>query len=86
MTIRVLLFGPMAQAAGAKQLEVPIDGNAIACSELRKRVVAVCPPLERLLPACRFAVNQQFVTDEHMVQPTDEVALIGMVSGGSSCR
>lgn len=82
MTIHVLLFGPMAQAASTARLAVPIDGDSIACADLRQRIIAVSPPLERLLPACRFAVNQSFADDTHIVTPDDEVALIGMVSGG----
>ena len=82
MTIHVLLFGPMAQAAGANQIAVPIDTNAISCADLRQRILQTTPALDRLLPACRFAVNQQFVDDAHLATPADEVALIGMVSGG----
>lgn len=34
------------------------------------------------LAASRLAVNHAFVGDEHALSPGDEVALIGMVSGG----
>lgn len=82
MTIDVLLFGPAAEAAQTGRLPVPVEGGAVTCAELRQRLATLVPALERLLPASRFAVNHAFVADSHVVRPTDEVALIGLVSGG----
>jgi molybdopterin converting factor small subunit len=38
--------------------------------------------LRPLLGTARFAVNSEFVSLTHSVREGDEVALIGMVSGG----
>ena len=81
-TIRILLFGPMAGVAGADSLELEIDGSATTCSALCDLLTSKHPHLARMLPAHRFAVNSQFVRDDQRVTPADEVALIGMVSGG----
>ncbi len=82
MTIEVLLFGPAARAAQADRLPVPIDGPQITCGDLRARLAKQAPDLARLLPASRFAVNHAFVEDSCIISPADEVALIGLVSGG----
>ncbi len=39
-------------------------------------------PLAPSLASSRLAVNHEFVDSEHVIKPDDEVALIGMVSGG----
>jgi len=82
MTIDVLLFGPAAQAAKTNRLPVPVPDQPIALADLRSRIAETVPDLQRFLSASRFAVNHSFVDDQHQVTSADEVALIGMVSGG----
>jgi molybdopterin converting factor small subunit len=81
MTIRVLLFGPEAAAAGRDRVEVEAPADP-TCHELRERIGAACPALRPLLPAARFAINAEFAAMDAVVRPGDEVALIGLVSGG----
>jgi molybdopterin converting factor small subunit len=81
MEISVKLFGPEADLAGQTQVVLNVDSTA-TCGELR-RVLAECQPsLSVRLPSCRFAVNHEFAGDERPVTERDEVALIGLVSGG----
>lgn len=80
MIVRVKLFGAEAKAAGLREVSVTIDGAS--CADLRARLAEECLPLRELLPKCRFAVNHEFVGLEHRVRESDEIALIGMVSGG----
>ena len=82
MTIVVVkLFGPQAIAVGHPELAVELPPKA-TCKELRQKLRQVAPPLTASLPMSRFAVNHTFVGEAHPLSPSDEVALIGMVSGG----
>lgn len=81
MTYRVLLFGAEAAAAGAKAVDVDIDADAVSADDLKDHLAAAYPALSGL-PSCRLAVNQRFVNGTDKVAPTDEIALIGPVSGG----
>jgi molybdopterin converting factor small subunit len=79
-TIRIHLFGQLAAAVQSSQLAVNVE--APTCGALRQQIAAQEPRLASLLPACRFAVNHRFAEDGTMVRESDEVALIGFVSGG----
>jgi molybdopterin converting factor small subunit len=81
MEIMVRLFGPEAEVTGLTQFELNLDGPA-TCGDLRAALAEREPSLAPRLPACRFAVNHEFVGDEHPLDEQDEVALIGLVSGG----
>jgi molybdopterin converting factor small subunit len=54
----------------------------VSCETLREALARSHPELAESLPLHRFAVNAKFVGDEDVVREGDEVALIGMVSGG----
>lgn len=41
-----------------------------------------CPAIAPMLPSLRFALNGEFAHPEAIVRQGDEVALIGLVSGG----
>jgi MoaE-MoaD fusion protein len=80
--VTVRLFGPMARAVDRPTVEVMLDTSAATCADLRAKLAACQPRLAPLLPACRFAVNQQLAPDQQAIGPGDEIALIGLVSGG----
>lgn len=82
MTIIVKLFGPLSRAAGSAQLPVACQAGRATCAAVRASLAAAEPRLAGFLPACRFAVNHAFVGEDHEIAPGDEVALIGMTSGG----
>jgi molybdopterin converting factor small subunit len=82
MEVRVLLFGPERAAAGTDALRITLAGGGGTCADVRREVLAAAPSLASLLPAARFAVNHTFVPDSHPIRENDEVALIGLVSGG----
>lgn len=81
MSITVKLFGPQAQLAGARELRLEL-ADAPTVAQVRAALASVCPVLAPSLAASRIAVNHAFVSDSDTVNATDEVALIGMVSGG----
>ena len=80
MIVRVKLFGPEAASTGVREASVKLDGSS--CAELRESLSQQFPQLREVLPKCRFAVNHEFVGLEHRLRESDEIALIGMVSGG----
>lgn len=80
MTLRIKLFGPEAAAAGTR--EAAVSPAAATCAAARQALAEKYPALAPLLPNCRFAVNHDFVELDAAVRESDEIALIGMVSGG----
>ena len=83
MIVTVKLFGPEAKAAGLRAVAVDLgDASENTCLSLRERLVEQIPELSGLMPNCRFAVNHEFVDLTCPLLPSDEIALIGMVSGG----
>jgi len=80
MKLCVKLFGAEARLAGRKELELEFSG--LTCAQLRAQLAETLPQLAGSLPLCRFAVNHEYVAIEHALREGDEVALIGMVSGG----
>ena len=81
MRVSILLFGAEAAAAGSPRVEVEAP-PAPTCADLRELLGARCPALRPFLGAARFAVNSEFAGPSTVIQAADEVALIGMVSGG----
>jgi molybdopterin converting factor small subunit len=83
MKITVHLFGPQARMVGQSAVEFDGSDAPIACATLREWLMRAVPELIESLPTSRFAVNYEYVVDERQsIGPEDEVALIGMVSGG----
>jgi len=79
MRVTVKLFGPERQAAGADSVGVDVNDGA-TCADVRTKLGEAHAGLGE--SHTRFAVNQSFVTDDHVLSAGDEVALIGLVSGG----
>lgn len=81
MRVRVLLFGPEAAAAGRSAVDVDLPVPA-SCRTLRECLAAAHPPLAPSLRTSRFAINHEFAGPDQIIREGDEVALIGLVSGG----
>jgi molybdopterin synthase catalytic subunit len=81
MQIVVRLFGNEARVIGARQVQA-FAREGITARELRWNIADQFPEHRALIEACRVAVNHDFAADEAVIQPGDEVALIGSVSGG----
>ena len=81
MKLRILLFGPEAAALARDHVELDIPAPATPHS-LREHLAAAFPALRPSLPAARFAVNSRFAAPDQSISSSDEVALIGLVSGG----
>jgi molybdopterin converting factor subunit 1 len=81
MTLTVLLFAKLRDAAGsdAVAVELPASGTV---ADLRRRLDEAYPALAGLLERSAIAVNHDFVDDTRPLAPGDEVAVIPPVSGG----
>lgn len=83
MSLRIQLFGPLADAAQIREIlvDAPAAG-ALSAAQVIERIGQLEPRLRPMLASARLAVNCGFVTPEHVVRESDELALIGLVSGG----
>jgi molybdopterin converting factor small subunit len=88
MVIRILLFGPEAAALQREEVTVTVPEGA-SWGDLRSQLGSEFPALAPGLAAARFAVNGEFVPSGPGIAGTsvplregDEIALIGLVSGG----
>ena len=81
MTVRVLLFGAESTALGRSHVDVALDGDR-SCRALLKRLGESYPALLPHLSIARIAVNSEFAPPERTIGAHDEIALIGLVSGG----
>ncbi len=81
MDVAVLLFGPAAAAAGSSTIALRAASDPTIAS-LTPLLRDACPAIAPMLPTLRFALNGEFVSPDAVVRPGDEVALIGLVSGG----
>lgn len=81
MTVHVLLFGPESAVLGRGQVEVEL-GDDRTCRAAMARLGERFPALVPHLRTGRLAVNSEFAAPEREIREGDEVALIGLVSGG----
>jgi molybdopterin converting factor small subunit len=79
--IEVLLFGPLADAAGRDRVRCALQAGA-RVGDLLGAVRSLVPALGARLDSVAVAVNLSYATRDRMLAPGDEVALISPVSGG----
>jgi len=82
MTVRVKLFGPQARWIGDRELSVELPDAGANCAGLRLALAELDDRLAQSLASSRLAINHRFAADDDAISPGDEVALIGMISGG----
>jgi molybdopterin converting factor subunit 1 len=81
MTLTVLLFARLRDAAGADAVPVTLPPDATV-ADLRRALAEVNRELAGLLARSAVAVNHDFADDARVLAPGDEVAVIPPVSGG----
>jgi molybdopterin converting factor small subunit len=77
----VLLFGPQARDAGRREVALELSDTPTVTDVLRQLAQAE-PSLKSSLATSRLAVNHKFADAAARVEATDELALIGLISGG----
>lgn len=81
MRCRVLLFAAARDLAQSDELAVEVS-PPVTAGAILDAIAGRCPSLAPLLPVCRLAVDQSFVTIDATIPPDVELALIPPVSGG----
>lgn len=82
MKINILLFGPQAELVGARELSIELPEGSVTAAGALEAVATAAPVLRDSIGQSRLAVNHEFVASDRVIRAEDEVALIGMVSGG----
>ena len=82
MELYVKIFGPQALLAETRACKITITGDRTSAAEVLKAVADAYPSLASSIESSRLAVNQEFASPEQPVMAQDELALIGMISGG----
>ena len=81
MKLTIKLFAAARQAVGTDEVEITLPA-AGTVQILRDRLRTEYPALDGLLDHAMFAVDQQYVGDDHRLNGSEEIACILPVSGG----
>jgi molybdopterin converting factor small subunit len=82
MSCTVLLFGPQAIAAGTRALAIELATTPCTAADVLAAIGVASPPLRASLGLSRLAVDHEFAGADQKITGSEELALIGMVSGG----
>ena len=74
-TVLVLLFGRLREEHGWHEQLVELPQPLTTVAQLQQDLGIHCPGL-------RWAVNQDFATPDHPLQPGDELAFLPPITGG----
>ncbi|MEM9645042.1 MAG: MoaD/ThiS family protein [Planctomycetota bacterium] len=80
--LEILLFGPQAESVGDHAVRIDGIEFPVAGRDVLQRLETQFPALGPSMAVSRLAVNHEFVDAEHLIVAGDEVALIGLISGG----
>ncbi len=81
LRVEVRLFAAAADLAAARQLTLRVPAPC-RLSELVQHLLEQQPALKALAPASRWAVDEQFVSADFVIDRELAVAMIPPVSGG----
>ena len=81
MQIKIRLFAAARSALDQETVTVELpEGSNV--SQLREVLVSAHPELAAILSHSRFAIDQDYATDETLILPSADLAIIPPVSGG----
>jgi len=80
-TFRIRLFAGLKDRLGRAELDLAVPAPARA-RDLKAAMASAHPELATWIHAARVAVDQTFVGPDHLLAPTQEIALLPPVSGG----
>lgn len=80
MKIQLLLFGIATDLMNTSSLELEVSENS-SIATFKKEITATYPQLENI-NSYAIAVNEEYASDETVLNQNDVVAIIPPVSGG----
>ncbi|QDT35869.1 MoaD/ThiS family protein [Stratiformator vulcanicus] len=81
-TLTVLVFGPQARMVKGETLIVPHQGLPTTAGSILTNIGEHFPPLRPSLSRSKLAVNHEIADADTIIDGSEELALIGLVSGG----
>jgi molybdopterin synthase catalytic subunit len=81
ISVSIRLYAGLRELVGSRDLQMELPLGA-TIEQLRARLGEEYPVVEGLLPTLVCAVDEEYVTPEHVLRAGDHVALIPPVSGG----
>lgn len=78
--LRVALFAGVAEAVGARWIDIPWEGGSVR--DLRTRIERHAPTAAALLGRSVIALGARYAAEEDRLDVGDDVAVIPPVSGG----
>ncbi|MEL6895274.1 MAG: MoaD/ThiS family protein [Planctomycetota bacterium] len=80
--IEVKVFGPQAESIGEQVMEISVPQLPVSSEDVLAAIPNHYPRLSDSMRVSRLAINHAFARPGQMIRAEDEVALIGMISGG----
>ena len=80
MENNLVAFGIAKDILASSQLAITIQDGA-TISTLKKELISAYPEFEKL-QSLKFAINEDYESDEYVLKAQDEVVIIPPVSGG----
>lgn len=80
--LHVLVFGPQAQSVDTERLVIAGIHFPITADALMSKIAEAYPDLAPSLGVSRIAINHAFAAPDSPIACGDEVALVGLISGG----
>lgn len=80
---RVHVFAGLAERLGCRQVELNLPATHLSLQQLRSALSDQFPHARAEIMSAIVALNQAYAQDASVVQPSDEIALIPPVGGGS---
>ncbi|HZG82442.1 MAG TPA: molybdenum cofactor biosynthesis protein MoaE [Brevibacillus sp.] len=81
MTITILLFAGLAERANQREIQLTLPEQATV-RDLLRAAAEQYPALSPLLGSCFVSLNHEYAAPDHVIQASDEIALLPPVSGG----
>ncbi|MCM2373181.1 MoaD/ThiS family protein [Aporhodopirellula aestuarii] len=76
------MFGPQAKLIGCDRLILSDVNFPVRVDELMPMLIHHYPDLSASIGVSRLAVNHEFAAADSLINAGDEVALVGLISGG----
>jgi molybdopterin converting factor small subunit len=59
-----------------------VNEKLVSIKEVKNKLVQINPQSENILKVCRFAVNDELVSEDHKISDHDVISVLPPASGG----